>query len=549
MSARAPLVPHRSISTSWWDFPWNIMVFFMFCISLVYPAPDPAAASGPLPSLNPTANPSGRTVHVVGLLGTTDLPDDWWMATDFLVWRELLSEVTHSTWLCGMDLSQPMGVVLGEPYANRLKFILRTAGITLATTLVSLLQEFFSALQDVVERANPEDVVIVVLCAHSEHTGAIRLGGGQLPALHLQKANVEKALRNIRVPQERIFLVSTACYSGTWRSPSWTLLAATEADQESDAMRTSGSKECRGGSFTHAVLAEMADEQGLEVPLCEERQDDCETIILADIQLDSLTPGNLHIAPKISESPRRLISDAYKFMEGLQDRIGGVYRSTAFVADPSSDSPSQFPSQLFQPTFLERFEIIGPSPPDIISQGEPDTPTSEMSESEFALSAPLTTDETASLAVLASAFHNARHPTTASNVPAVIACSKFISGEPLPHATQRLLLSRLQCYARACCRAAAIAEFLGWDTVEPVEKWRRQAGLTHLKQAEVAGAKILSAFLGDTADGAQVGDGQPLWRPRGPGEWLAQAWVEAGKPNVKDSDWEAALKYGNAKAI
>ncbi|KAJ6498309.1 hypothetical protein DFH09DRAFT_1336655 [Mycena vulgaris] len=529
-----------STSTSSLNFVWNLLSFFIFLFSVVFPTaaaapaavPDPAPAPAD-PGFGPAANPSGRKVHVVGLLGTPDIPDDWWMATDFLVWRELLSEATSSTWLAAVDLNQPMGIILGDSYADRLKFVLRMGGITLVSTLVSLLQDFFSALQDVVERAKPEDVVIIVVCAHGEPSGAICLGGGRLPVLHLDRANVEKALKNIKVPQERIFLVvSTACFSGTWRSLSWTLLAAAGEDQES----------------TYAVFAEMADEQGLEVPLCEERKDECFTTILTDIELDvghSPTPGNLHSATRIFESPRRSVSDADRFMEGLRDRIGGVYRHTSFVTDPSSDSPSELPLRLFNRDFLDRFHIVGPSPPDITSP-DPDAPISQASE--FALSEPLTPSETATLVTLATAFHTAQHPTTASNVSAVIACSKLLSGDALPHATQRLLLSRLQCHSRACRRAAAIAEFLQWDFVEPVEKWRRKTGLTRMKEAEAAGAKIMTVFLSDTADGAWVGEGRPLWRPLGPGEWLAEAWVRAGKPVVEGSRWEEAVIHANAKA-
>ncbi|KAJ7658111.1 hypothetical protein B0H17DRAFT_1337756 [Mycena rosella] len=251
------------------------------------------------------------------------------------------------------------------------------------------------------------------------------------------------AFKNIQVPRERIFLVSIVRYSDRWRSLSWMLLAAAEEDQ-------------------------MADEQGLEP-----------------------TPGNMGGARTSFKAPRRSISDAREFKQGL------------------------VPHPTLYPHLLDRFQL---SPVEMES-----------------------------LTTLATAFHKGRYPTTASNIPAILGCAKLLSGDALPHSTQRALFSRLQYHARACRRATAVTEFLEWNLTEPVEGWRRAIGLTRMKEAEAAGAKIMTAFISDTADGAQ-GERQSLWRPLGPGEWLTKAWVAAGKPEVEVGKWEAALLYGNTQA-
>lgn len=82
-----------------------------------------------------------------------------------------------------------------------------------------------------------------------------------------------------------------------------------------------------------------------------------------------------------------------------------------------------------------------------------------------------------------------------------------------------------------------------------MENWRTKTGLTQINEAQKAGARIKDAFVSSTADGAWVGDGQPLWRTLGPGEWLANAWAEAGKPFIEGAIWEAALRHGNELAM
>jgi hypothetical protein len=496
----------------------------------------------------------GRSLHVVGLLGTTDIEEDWWIATDFLVWRELLSGANSARWLSGTDLKKPMDVILGDPYADRLKFSLSIDGIIVLPTPLELVLDFLEALHNVGQSAADDDVVVVVICGHAEPgSGHVCVGGGPNPITLLSKRVLEKALRNLSVAKDCLFVVSTACYSGTWRSPHWTLLAAAEEDQESDAMRKSESNECRGGFFTFAVLAEMADEQGLAVPLCEEVDlGDSDIALLDDIDIPMRhpqIPGNLRdsVARRVLQTPRRSLFDAWSFMQNLRDRVGGVYKYTTFVVDPASNVPLEFPVRLFDQSFLDRFCIIGPSPPDIITSAT-ESSISEPSEASDDELAPLNPIDAEELMRLATAYKAVNYPATGSNIPAILDSSKLVSGASLSVPLQRKLLSRLRYHARACRRAAAIAEFLEWPVAEPVESWRRKTGLTQIKEAQQAGAKLMDAFVIATADGAWVGEGRPLWRMLGPGEWLAEAWAAAGKPTIGDESWAAALSYGDDKA-
>ena len=70
----------------------------------------------------------------------------------------------------------------------------------------------------------------------------------------------------MRGTKGNILVISTACFSGSWKSTHWTLLAAAGPDQHSISMAVSGSGECRGGFFTNALLAEHADEFNIRPP-------------------------------------------------------------------------------------------------------------------------------------------------------------------------------------------------------------------------------------------------------------------------------------------
>ncbi|KAF7335820.1 Glycoside hydrolase family 76 protein [Mycena venus] len=471
-------------------------------------------------------------MNVVGLLGTTNLPEDWWIATDFLVWKHLLSDARRAEWYSGVDFdSSSFSVVLGDPYADRLRFNLDQTGITLVPEVPSIKTDFLFGVAEMLGKVDKEDIAVIVLCSNCELNGDVRLGGGSQVLEHFRRRHLERALRACPIPAERLFVVSTARYSGQWRSPRWTLLAAAESHQQSDAMRPSGSGHARGSFFTWTISAEQADEHGLSPPLTEEIVYPSDFVFPRDIDPLLRHPpkaGNLcdPTEPRVLESPRRSTKEALAFMHRLRDRIGGVYKSTTFVLHPESDHPSRFPSCSFGPEFLNRFQIIPASPPDATPPVSPIS--SEASNDE---TAPLTADEQQELFLLSAIYRRTDHPPTSSNVPVIIGSATFAPS-----------LSP----ARMPPRAAAIAEHFEWTSEVPVEKWSRSVGLARMQEAETAGARILSYFLAEDAEGARVGENQPLWRPLGPAEWLAEAWARAGRPAVEESGWSAAIEYATS---
>ena len=76
----------------------------------------------------------------------------------------------------------------------------------------------------------------------------------------LQKEELEVTLEGTKGD------VNTSCYSGSWESPSWKLIAAAGAGQEAQSISVSGSGVCRGGFFSNALIAEYAHEFMITAP-------------------------------------------------------------------------------------------------------------------------------------------------------------------------------------------------------------------------------------------------------------------------------------------
>ncbi|KAJ6587788.1 hypothetical protein B0H10DRAFT_811550 [Mycena sp. CBHHK59/15] len=127
---------------------------------------------------------------------------------------------------------------------------------------------FLADLATVTTKARLQDIIVIVICGHGEPNGDIRVGDEATDLTHLCKDDVEAILTQyeLKIPQANVYLVSTACYAGRLRSNLWTLFGGSDSEEESMAIRESGSGEFRGGIFTFAAFAERADEHGLVAP-------------------------------------------------------------------------------------------------------------------------------------------------------------------------------------------------------------------------------------------------------------------------------------------
>ncbi|KAJ7695958.1 hypothetical protein B0H17DRAFT_1198283 [Mycena rosella] len=143
---------------------------------------------------------------------------------------------------------------------------------------------------------------------------------------------------------------------------------------------------------------------------------------------------------------------------------------------------------------------------------------------------------------LATEYHRRDHGSSAIDVSVNAKSRKVATHCPIPFKDERILLTRLQYRELACRRASEIAQFLGWKAHRPVEEWTRINGLTEMLEAEEEGAAIATVFFLGAAVGARVGLGRP-WKTMGPGAWLADAWITAGRPTVEKNRWETAVAH------
>ncbi|KAJ6628506.1 hypothetical protein B0H10DRAFT_1940343 [Mycena sp. CBHHK59/15] len=135
-------------------------------------------------------------------------------------------------------------------------------------------------------------------------------------------------------------------------------------------------------------------------------------------------------------------------MQALHQKIGGSgsYTFSQFIVDPWSDSPPDLHLRLFTLEFLERF----------------------------------TRQRT----------RKYEHANTASKWPVALLRTK-----------QRILLTKLQYGAQACCHVSAVAHFFGWKPTRSVEEWGHVIRLEQMLEVEAAGEAITTEFFSTMAEG------------------------------------------------
>ncbi|KAJ7170026.1 hypothetical protein C8R46DRAFT_1217637 [Mycena filopes] len=233
--------------------------------------------------MSPSDTETPGKVFAVGLLATTEIVEDPLLMSDFLVWGDLLSEADHARWFAGVNLDPPTTI----PHAERLELPVEIAEI-IVKPIPRLKSTFLRALFTAAREASVKDTLVIVITGHGEeHSGHIFVGAedgdaGELELLVKEAVEEEIAAAQTCLPQENVFLMITACYSGLWRSPLWTLLTGAESQARLPPVPAN----------------------------------------LGDVDF-----------PRDSEPPRRSLKEAL--------RIGGTYKSAVFVKDPATERPSQ----------------------------------------------------------------------------------------------------------------------------------------------------------------------------------------------------------------
>jgi hypothetical protein len=116
---------------------------------------------------------------VCGLLGTTDIEHDDWMATDFVVLQELIgARDDRSYWLCGTSIRNldSATFLFGDPACDRIVFQPPPFETVLQVPPIALRAEYLTEVANRAPNLTGEDVMVLVLVGHGEEGGVFVIG-------------------------------------------------------------------------------------------------------------------------------------------------------------------------------------------------------------------------------------------------------------------------------------------------------------------------------------------------------------------------------------
>ncbi|KAF7366333.1 hypothetical protein MSAN_00889500 [Mycena sanguinolenta] len=219
--------------------------------------------SQPVPTAASSASSQQGKVHIVGLLPVSTFnwsgsEDRRQVSEDFAAMRDLFREAQDAEWLAGtdwesenLDFRRPI-IDDSDPHAHPVS--VSTVSPTCLKTSFTL-----SLFRRVEQKAREEDTVVVVLCGQAEEdNGDLIISRGPDPGDYedvLRREEVERLLKGVSVPSERVFLflLSDPRASGRWKSLSWTLCAPGGSAQTSAATLTCAELEQMRGSVYSLV--------------------------------------------------------------------------------------------------------------------------------------------------------------------------------------------------------------------------------------------------------------------------------------------------------
>jgi hypothetical protein len=484
-------------------------------------------------------------VYVLGLLGTTDLKpgdDDLWMATEFVAIRHLLGAHDDlSQWLCGASIREGK-FLLGDPACDRIVFD-PPPFETLVLNTSALFMTYSLEVHAASLRLCPGDTLVLVLVGHGSKENGSFLVGDSKVYRECRKEELEVCVRNTK---GSIVLISTACYSGSWTSPHWTLIATAGASQEAPSLVMSGSDQHRGGFFANAVLAEFANEFSIKAP-CPASVDNNGR----GTQLEHDFGPEKSVTP-VLRFPRPSMQGIIDWIHQFRDDIARTYTTADLTFSPcGSGEPHSLPFTSLI-TSREPFHRLACVPPLHIDQSSlhsttscvkhnGTTPSSQYSSME--MPEELSASEEAELRELAANHLHFMPVSTASEIPMIRRCLTILYGARngrrlLDDAEKSKLLSQLKNRVRYREFALAIALNLGWEkAVEelggPTGKQQQMCNVYDLQtQAEESGCLARFLVIYET----------PIHLWGSAASWLARVWEAAGRPIVSPEDWERAVK-------
>jgi hypothetical protein len=239
-------------------------------------------------------------------------------------------------------------------------------------------------------------------------------------------------------------VISTACFSGSWTSALWTLLAAAGPDQHAPSIVVSGSGECQGGFFANVLLAEYAHEFNIRLPYPGSIYN--RGLRGRQREHDFGPEKTLFPSPQL---PKRSLQDIINWIHQFRDDIRRTHSSANIMCHPCrGTSPPPFRLLGTGKCSLHQLKCVPPSPAgNYASVHSASTHRPAISTSQSVSEEPrkLSGEEEAELIDLAANLLTYMPPSISSERSVILRCWRIIYGpargiEPLRRASEQTLL-------------------------------------------------------------------------------------------------------------
>jgi hypothetical protein len=464
--------------------------------------------------------------------------DDDWMATDFIALRQLLGARDDlSEWFCGKPIRMQRGFLLGDPACDRIVFDPPPFETVLDVEPELLAMSFLVAVSKASSRLSDGDTLVIILVGHGDDQGHAFVVGDERRHFELKKEVLEHFVRGTK---GNTLVITTACFSGSWKSAHWTLLAAAGPDQHPAVF---GSGKCRGGFFTNALLAEYADAFNIRPPYPGSIDNSGHRH-----RQRSHDFGPEKVTSPSPRQPKRSMRDILDWIYKFKNDIGRTYPSADNIFHPCQLGSHHLPFAFLISGRAPFHKLVCVAPLPSADQA------SICSANAFTIalrnlpSIPrrLLEEEEATLVKLAADHLHFMPPTIASELPTILQCHRTIHGlkrgrDPLSDATRSKLYSTLTTMVYQRHLALLIAKSLGWEraVAELGGPGGRQMQLDDMaalrREAEASGCLVSIVTF----------PVNPYTRWAGAAGWLARVWEASGRLIVSPNDWTLAVEQAS----
>jgi hypothetical protein len=227
------------------------------------------------------------TLRIRGLCGATNVDQDDFLFSDYVLLRQLLPRARDEVWMCSASLDErrhrDMIKLHGHPDADRV--VIETEDYEWSTKIRkrSLKKEFVASVREATENAKSGEQVVILLNGHGRHVSNGPKGSGDI-AVGCDWLGREIWLSPLEIlePVSRsnadCTVLVNACFSGVWkavaaqlkltksRSPAFSLIVGCAPGDEVLSFPRSASLRFRGGFFPSCLANQLYQEYGLDLP-------------------------------------------------------------------------------------------------------------------------------------------------------------------------------------------------------------------------------------------------------------------------------------------